>query len=210
MIGIIEYGMGNLGSVQQAARAWGLEFCVLSRPTALDSVSTLILPGVGAFGDGMRYLHERGWADALRDWIARGRPLFGICLGLQLLFETSEEAPGVSGLGVLRGHVRRLRVPPPFKVPHMGWNRVWQVREDPLWQGIPDGTHFYFVHSYLVEPTDPDSVVGRTTYGESFCSAVHAGAVVAVQFHPEKSQRFGLQLFANALRMVGESPSWTR
>ncbi len=203
MIGIIDYGMGNLGSVRNACRFLGIPAEILASPARARDCRALILPGVGAFGDGIAHLRERGWAGTLEAWVADGRPLLGICLGLQLLFEESEESPGARGLGWIQGRVRRFPAAPGLKVPHMGWNRVHQTRPDPVWEGAPDGSHFYFVHSYFAEPADPSVVAGRTNYGVEFCSVVRWRSVFAVQFHPEKSQRVGLRLLGNFARQGG-------
>lgn len=197
MIGIIDYEMGNLGSVLNAFRSLGLPARMLESPAEAPDCRLLVLPGVGAFGDGIRHLRRRGWEPVLRDWIAADRPFLGICLGLQLLFATSEESPDARGLAVLEGDVRRFRVPPPLKVPHMGWNAVRQERPHPLWQGIADGTRFYFVHSYYVEPALPELVAASTHYGIVFSSACARANIFAVQFHPEKSAAAGLKLLEN-------------
>ncbi|MCX7818725.1 MAG: imidazole glycerol phosphate synthase subunit HisH [Kiritimatiellae bacterium] len=204
MIGVIDYDMGNLGSVLNACRALGLSAQVLDGPEGAAACRALVLPGVGAFGDGLRQLRERGWEPVLREWIAADRPFLGICLGLQVLFESSEESPGVPGLGVLAGEVRRFRLPPELKVPHMGWNRVRvEAPGAELFEGIPDGAHMYFVHSYYACPLDATVVAARTDYGVTFCSAVRRGALFAVQFHPEKSQAHGLRLLRNFAAAAG-------
>ncbi len=202
-MGIVDYGMGNLGSVLNACRYLGVSADILEGPERAVACRALILPGVGAFGDGMDELRRRGWVSVLDAWVRDDRPLLGICLGLQLLFDASDESPGVPGLGWIRGNVRRFPERPGLKVPHMGWNRVRQVRADPLWQGVPDGAHFYFVHSYFPVPADPDVVTGRTEYGLEFCSAIRWRNVFAVQFHPEKSHEAGLRLLANFAQSVG-------
>ncbi len=207
MIGVIDYDMGNLGSVLNAFRALGLPARMLDSPAEASDCRLLVLPGVGAFGDGIRHLRRRGWEPALREWIAADRPFLGICLGLQLLFATSEESPSEPGLSVLEGEVRRFRVPPPLKVPHMGWNRVHA--EPPgadVFEGIPAGAHMYFVHSYHACPQEESVVAARTEYGGHFCSAVRRGALVAVQFHPEKSQAHGLRFLRNVAAMAGLEP----
>lgn len=204
MIGIVDYGIGNLGSVANACRFLGLPAATLDRPRGLDRIGALILPGVGAFGDGTAHLEQRGWTDALRDWIAAGRPLLGICLGLQLLLEESEESPGARGLAVVAGRVRRFPAVPGCKVPHMGWNRVWQsAPPDPVFEGIEDGAHFYFVHSFFVVPADPAVVAARAEHGIEFCSAARIGSVFATQFHPEKSHAAGLRLLRNFAAQAG-------
>lgn len=198
MIGIVDYGMGNLGSVANACRFLDLRAEVVADPSELAACRAVILPGVGAFGDCMEHLHQRGFSPVLKAWIAADRPFLGICVGLQALFESSEESPGAAGLGVLRGAVRRFPADPILKVPQMGWNRVRQVRPgDPMFEGVPDASFFYFVHSYYAAPSDPAVLAGTTDYGIEYCSAVRLGAAFAVQFHPEKSQAAGLQMLRN-------------
>lgn len=195
MIGIIDYGMGNLGSVRNACRFLGLDAEVHERPDRLDACRALILPGVGAFGDCRAHLDAHGFTEPLRAWIAADRPLLGICLGMQLLFESSEESPGVAGLGALPGVVRRFRLPPEYKVPQMGWNRVrFRAPACPLFEGGVDESYFYFVHSFYCDPAEPSDVAGTTSYGIDYASVVCRGNVMAVQFHPEKSQAIGLRM----------------
>lgn len=203
-IGIIDYGMGNLGSVLNACRFIGAQAEIVCEPAGLTSCRAVILPGVGAFGDCMTQLVERGFAGPLRDWIAAGRPFLGICLGLQVLFDSSEESPGVAGLGVFPGEVKRFcfaNAPSDgalMKVPQIGWNAVRQTHAgDPIFRGVPSEEYFYFVHSYYVAPRDGTLTAGVTGYGLEYCSAVASGAVAAVQFHPEKSQNAGLQILRN-------------
>jgi imidazole glycerol phosphate synthase glutamine amidotransferase subunit len=203
-IGIIDYGMGNLGSVTNACRFLELPFRVIAKPDELEACGAVILPGVGAFGDCMRHLEEHGFVAPIRDWIAADRPFLGICLGLQVLFEGSEESPDVPGLGVLPGTVHRFQLPPEYKVPHIGWSRVGQQAMDcPLFTGIDDQTYFYFVHSYRADAALP-TTAGVTEYGTSFTSAVWRGRMFAVQFHPEKSQQAGLQMLRNFAALVEE------
>jgi glutamine amidotransferase len=156
-----------------------------------------VLPGVGAFGDAMAELKRRGLIGPIRDAIASGKPFLGICLGLQLLFDVGYEGGQFEGLGILRGKVVRFELPPPFKVPHMGWNRGTFKRCAPHLEGLADGTHFYFVHSYYVVPEDPGVVAIETEYGRPFCAAVWRDNLFATQFHPEKSQADGLRLLKN-------------
>ena len=198
MIGVIDYGMGNLGSVANALAHLGVPARVLEGPGDLDSCGALVLPGVGAFGDCMANLRRRGYVEPLREWLAADRPLLGICLGLQLLAESSEESPGEAGFGLVPAPVVKFAATPDLKVPQIGWNRVVRApgRECPLFRGIPDGTYFYFVHSYYL-PAAPGWEAGRTTHGVEYASAVWRGRVAAVQFHPEKSQQAGLRLLAN-------------
>jgi len=192
---IVDYGMGNLRSVQKGFERVGFRAEISSDPEVIASAGKLVLPGVGAFGDAMEELSKRGLVEPLLEAIGRGVPFLGICLGLQLLFEESEEGGRHTGLGVLRGRVRRF--PESLLVPQIGWNQVHFVRPSPLFSGVPDGAFFYFVHSYYVDPRDPEDVLARTEYGISYTSAVGRGAVFGVQFHPEKSQQVGLRLLAN-------------
>lgn len=204
MIGIIDYGMGNLGSVENACRFLGLEARIVAAPKDLGRCDAVILPGVGAFGDCMAHLLEHGFVEAIRDWIGQGRPFLGICLGLQVLFESSEESPGVQGLGILRGKVKRFALGPEYKVPQIGWNQVRQRRPDcPLFKDVPDGAYFYTVHSYFVAEEDPAIVAGVTEYGMPYTSAVWKDNVIATQFHPEKSHDVGLQMLRNFGQWAG-------
>ncbi len=198
MIGIIDYGMGNLGSVENACRFLDLPARIVTRPDELDTCRGVILPGVGAFGDCLRHLDEHGFARALPGWLAVGRPFLGICVGLQALFESSEESPDVDGLGLLAGTVRRFRPGEGWKVPQMGWNRLSIRAPDcPIFDGIADASFVYFVHSYHAVPADPAVIAATTDYGYSYASAVWRHNIVAVQFHPEKSQAVGLQMLRN-------------
>jgi imidazole glycerol phosphate synthase glutamine amidotransferase subunit len=194
MIGIVDYGAGNLHSVGKALDFLGVEFRVLSDPQAADSAERLILPGVGAFGAAVRCLERGGWMERIREWAAADRPLLGICLGMQLFFESSKESNNYKGLGIMPGTCLRLSAP---KVPQIGWNRVNAVRPHPLLDSISGGAFFYFVHAYYVEPEGDGSVVAETRYGADYPSMVAEGRVVGVQFHPEKSGRDGLKLLRN-------------
>lgn len=211
-IGIIDYGMGNLGSVSNACKFLELDAEIVSTPSQLDSCRAMILPGVGAFGDCMAHLVEHNFVDAIRDWVSAGKPFLGICLGLQALFQSSEESPGVEGLGVFEGTVKRFdggagfsacpeqagKPAPQLKVPQIGWNAVKQVQPDcPMFGKIDDQAYFYFVHSFYVDPADKGVVAGQTSYGIDYCSAVWKDNVFAAQFHPEKSQALGLQMLKN-------------
>jgi glutamine amidotransferase len=197
-IGIIDYGMGNLGSVMNACRFLELDARILTRPEEMAACEAVILPGVGAFGDCLLHITRQGFSDPVREWIEADRPFLGVCVGMQALFEYSEESPGVPGLGVLRGAVRRFPASPGLKIPQMGWNRVRQAGNGRLlFGGIEDGSYFYFVHSYYPEPADASVIAGRTDYTLEYASAVERGNMMAVQFHPEKSQQAGLQLIRN-------------
>ena len=197
MVAIIDYGAGNLFSVHKAFLHLGAEAVITHDAAILEQASHIVLPGVGAFGDCMKHLREHGWVEPVCAWIRADRPFLGICLGLQVLFEGSEESPGVPGLGVLPGLIRRFPDRPGLKVPQIGWNGVRQVRPDlPLFRGISDGAFFYFVHSFRAD-AEGRAVAGCTDFGGDYGSVVWQGRMAAVQFHPEKSQRAGLQLLRN-------------
>jgi glutamine amidotransferase len=197
MIAVIDYQMGNLRSVQKALERVGHEAVVTSDPEDVARADKIVLPGVGAFEDAIAELRRRELVGPIVEAIDRGKPFLGICLGLQLLFDVSYEGGRHEGLGVLPGEVVRFDLPPEFKVPHMGWNQANVVRAAPALAGIPQGAHFYFVHSYYVVPQDPGIVAVTVEYGRPFCAAVWRDNVFATQFHPEKSQRDGLQLLKN-------------
>lgn len=189
---IVDYGMGNLRSVEKAFARLGYTVQITSDPDVISRGEKIIVPGVGAFGDAMRELSKRSLVDPILDAIRDQRPFLGICLGLQVLFDESEEAPNVPGLGVIPGRVKRFQTG--LKVPHIGWNTLHVVRRPPILNGISEGAYVYFVHSYYVEPRD-DSVAATTTdYGISFASMIWRGNLFATQFHPEKSQAIGLQI----------------
>ena len=199
MIGIVDYGMGNLGSVANALAFLGAPARILAGPAEMADCRAVILPGVGAFGDGMANLERAGYVEPLRDWIAADRPLLGICLGLQMLCTGSPESPGTAGLGIIPAAIEKFALPPEWKVPQIGWNRVRRAPgrdECPLLRGIPDGTYFYFVHSFYL-PGAAGWDAGRTDYGIEYTSLVWRGRTVAVQFHPEKSQQAGLRMLKN-------------
>jgi glutamine amidotransferase len=200
---VVDYGAGNLRSVTIALARLGFDPSVTSEPKAVDSADVVVLPGVGAAADTMRNLAQRGLVEPIREYIASGRPFLGICMGLQVLFSLSEEGGEHPCLDILPGRVRRL--PDGLKVPHIGWNRVHQRCQHPIFDGISDGAFFYFVHSYYVHPDDPSVVIGETDYGVTFPALVAKGNIVATQFHPEKSAESGLRLYENFLRMTPAS-----
>ncbi len=194
MITIVDYQMGNLRSVQKAIERAGGEAVVSSDPNEIAAASKLILPGVGAFGDAMMELRRRDLVSPIRDFVASDRPFLGICLGLQLLFDRGFEHGEHEGLGIIAGDVVRFELGREYKVPHMGWNSVTVSHPSPVVNEIPNGTHFYFVHSYYVRPSDPSVVAMQCDYGGPFCAMVQRGNLYATQFHPEKSQADGLKL----------------
>lgn len=200
MIAIIDYGMGNLRSVYRGFLKAGVQVAVVENPDLVDGADGVVLPGVGAFADAMVNLRAAGMVGAIQRAVAAGKPLLGICLGQQLLFEASEEWGHHKGLGIFPGQVRRL--PEGLKVPHMGWNQIEIIRPDPLLAGIPDLSSFYFVHSYAVYPADKDIILTMTEYGIRFASIVGKGKVYGIQFHPEKSSSLGLKILENFGRVV--------
>lgn len=199
MIALVDYGSGNLRSVWKALRYVGAEVRIVRRPEELGAARAAVLPGVGAFDDCLQALQRQELQDALRQFIAEGRPFLGICVGYQALFERSEEFNScAAGLGLFRGRVVRFKERPGLKIPQIGWNRIEILRPDcPLYRGIPSGCHVYFVHSFFPRPESEEIVATRTVYGEPFASSIWAGNVFATQFHPEKSQRVGLRLLRN-------------
>ena len=196
---VVDYGAGNLRSVAKALEHLGATPVVTSDPGALAKAQAVILPGQGACDSAMRALEGLGLVEPVREAIRGGVPFFGVCLGLQLLFDVSEEGD-VECLGILPGRVRRLD--DGLKVPHMGWSSVSLQTEHPVFEGVPQGSYFYFVHSYYPEPEDAGAAAATAAYGRTFCCAVAQGALVATQFHPEKSGRWGLRLYENFLRFV--------
>jgi glutamine amidotransferase len=217
MIVIIDYGMGNLHSVRKALEVCGARVKVSSSPADIKKAQKIVFPGVGAFGAAMKELKRRGLEAPIKEAIAAGKPFLGLCLGLQLLFDKSEEAPGVRGLGILRGEVKKFRasysaqrtsskdkkpVKEKLKIPHMGWNSIVHspksiAHRSKILKDIPDGSYMYFVHSYYVKPKDKKVILTKTGYGLDFASGVHSGNVYALQFHPEKSQELGLRILRN-------------
>jgi imidazole glycerol-phosphate synthase subunit HisH len=194
MITIIDYGMSNIRSVQKAFEHVGHEAIVTSRPEVIDQATQVVLPGVGAFADCMRNLKRKKLIDPILRAIKSKKPFMGICLGFQVLFEESEEFGNHKGLGVFPGKVVPLKPTKKHKVPHMGWNRIRKEKRIPLLADIPEGSYFYFVHSYYVVPKDTDLIVTKTDYGKDFCSSIIKDNLFACQFHPEKSQELGLKV----------------
>ncbi len=198
MIGIVDYDIGNLRSVQKAFQHVGSEAAFVRTPEEIARVDALVLPGVGAFGDCVQSLARSGMWDAVVAWSKSERPFFGICVGFQMLFESSEEAPGEKGLGIFAGRVRKFSGKHGLKIPQIGWNTVKVKQPDaPLLAGVADGDYVYFVHSYYAAPEEASVIALETTYGDTFASAVARGNLLATQFHPEKSQRAGLQMLKN-------------
>ena len=195
MIALVDYGMGNLRSVEKALEYVGLRVLRTSDPEVVKKSRAVVLPGVGAFKDAVYNLKRLGLYDAILLHIESGKPFLGICLGLQLLFERSYEFGEEKGFGVLEGEV--VLLPPTVKIPHIGWNQLWKRRESKVLEGIEDGEFVYFVHSYRVIPKKDDVVLTLTDYGEYFVSSVEYENIFAVQFHPEKSQKVGLKLLKN-------------
>ncbi len=196
MIAILDYGAGNLKSVEKALAYLGEEPLVTRDPSRVASSDKVILPGVGAFGDAMGRLEDCGLCEVMRETVAEGKPFLGICLGLQLLFEESEESPGVPGLGLLKGKIRRIPAGPGRKVPHIGWNSLSLTPGCRLFSGIDEGAYVYFVHSYYLEAAE-DVVAAVTHYGVTIHAAVEKGNLFACQFHPEKSGEVGLRILKN-------------
>ena len=200
MIAIVDYGAGNLRSVTNAITRLGYESKITSNPGEVLNARAVILPGVGAAADTMKSLKKLGLASLICQLIAEGRPFFGVCIGLQILFSGTEEGGGHECLGVIPGRVRRL--PSGLKIPHMGWNQVKQRVSHPVFDGIADEANFYFVHSYYVETNDKSLVVGETDYGIPICSVMARGNLIGTQFHPEKSGEFGLRMYDNFIKLA--------
>jgi glutamine amidotransferase len=204
VIAIVDYGMGNKRSVEKALEHVGARPRITADPAELRAAEALILPGVGAFPEAMRRLRASGLDELVCECARAGVPLLGICLGMQLLFDSSTEHEGETGLGLLAGDVDRLRAP---TLPHIGWSEVEFARESPLVAGLGDAAAFYHVHSFVCRPADPEDVVGRGDYGEPFASIVERDNVMGAQFHPEKSSRDGLALLRNFARLGDRIPA---
>ena len=204
MIALLDYGSGNLRSVEKALRKVGADLLVTTRPESLRDARAIVLPGVGAFDDCISAMQRQELLGAVREFIQTGKPFLGICVGYQALFEKSEEFNScAAGLGIFGGKVVRFTERPGLKIPQIGWNQLEITRPDcPLYNGIPDGSHVYFVHSFYPQPTDPSIVATRTDYGDPFASSVWRDNVFATQFHPEKSQTVGLRLLKNFVALA--------
>lgn len=197
MISIIDYQMGNLRSVQKGFEKVGHAAAIVSKPNELAKAEKIVLPGVGAFRDAIHELQSRDLVEPIKEAIEAGKPVLGICLGLQLLFDVSYEDGEYAGLGVIPGKVTRFELPTEFKVPHMGWNQARFIHRAPVFDGIDENAYFYFVHSYHVVPDDHDVVAIEAEYHRPFCAAIWRDNLFATQFHPEKSQTVGLRVLKN-------------
>lgn len=205
MIAIIDYGMGNIHSVQKAIASMPAKIIITDNPKYIESCTKLVLPGVGAFADAVLELEKKGLTSAIIDHIKQKKPFLGICLGMQLLFESSQESNAVKGLGILKGTVKRFKDINGLKVPHMGWNQLKKVTshqtpvtsECPLWKDIPDDAYVYFCHSYYPEPQDQQVIAATCDYGIDFTCVIWQTHIFGVQFHPEKSQEVGLKILKN-------------
>ena len=201
MIAIIDYDAGNIRSVEKALTALGEQPVVTRDKENILAADKLILPGVGAFGGAMERLHQYGLVEVIREAVKKGTPLLGICLGLQLLFERSDESDGVEGLGILKGEILKIPDSPGLKIPHMGWNSLEIKPGTRLIAGIPNGSYVYFVHSYYLKAEDTEIVAATTEYSTHIHAAVEQGNVFACQFHPEKSSEVGLQILKNFISL---------
>ncbi|HAP93758.1 MAG TPA: imidazole glycerol phosphate synthase subunit HisH [Desulfotomaculum sp.] len=208
MIAIVDYGMGNLRSVVRGFEKAGWDVTIVKDAQALSAAAGVVLPGVGAFARAVENLKRARLVEPILQAISAGKPFLGICLGMQLLFETSEEWGLTAGLGVLPGRVRRL--PDSLKVPHMGWNQVFFRKKCPLMRGVEEGSHFYFVHSYYVETQQEDLISGVTEYGINFTSVAEKENVFGIQFHPEKSSALGLRILQNFGGLVAKNDNYPR
>lgn len=202
MIALIDYGMGNIRSVSKAIEAVGGEVTITQSPEEIKKAKAIVLPGVGAFRDCMENLDKLGLLSAVKEEILKGKPYLGICLGMQILFTESEEFGICNGLDIFKGRVVRFNLSKEYKIPHMGWNTVKFSKKDKFLDDIPDKSFFYFVHSYYVIPEDKKIIAGVTDYGIDFTSMVIYENIFATQFHPEKSQKTGLKLLKNFVRLL--------
>lgn len=205
-VALIDYGMGNLMSVSKALEFVGADVRIVEKPADAEGASGVVLPGVGAFGDGMEHLNSSGMVPFIRKTAASGLPFLGICLGMQMLLDSSEEAPGVPGLSIFSGKVVRF---PDLgeKIPQIGWNSIIPDENNPFLKGIPKDSFFYFVHSYYAKPDDPSCIAARCTYMVEFAAAVGRGNIFASQFHPEKSQDCGLTILRNFVNICAKGSS---
>ena len=201
MIAIIDYDAGNIKSVEKAMLLLGQEVKITRDKEEILGADKVILPGVGAFGDAMRKLHQYGLVDVIKEVVKKGTPFIGICLGLQLLFESSDETPGVEGLGILKGKILRIPDAEGLKIPHMGWNSLKFPREGRLFKGLPEDLYVYFVHSYYLAAEDESIVTATTEYSTLIHASVEQGNVFACQFHPEKSSDVGIQILKNFVEL---------
>ena len=205
MIGVINYGAGNLKSVCNSLSAMNAKAKLVKSPEDLCEVTSIIFPGVGSFGDSAHHLGEQKLSAPLKNWITDDRPFLGICIGFQMLFEASDESPEAMGLGIFPGKVVRFHQNQSFKIPHMGWNKIIKKQKsDPIWEGLEEDPYFYFVHSFYPKPDDSKIIASTTPYGCEFTSSVRRGNLFATQFHPEKSQGAGLRLIRNFLSLNSE------
>ena len=203
MVAIIDYDAGNIKSVEKAVNALGYEVVVTRDRSSILNAEHVILPGVGAFGDATKKLHSYGLVEVIREVAANRTPFLGICLGLQLMFESSEEAPGVEGLSLLKGRIVRLPDTEDLKIPHIGWNSLKYPNSGRLFAGIPEDSYVYFVHSYYLQAGEPEIVKATTEYGALVHASVEKENVFACQFHPEKSSEVGMKILENFLKMEG-------
>ena len=201
MIAIIDYGAGNLQSVKKAFDFIGAESVITDNPEIINACDRILLPGVGSFGDAMDSMHKSGLVETVKQNALSGKPFLGICLGLQLLFEESEESPGVKGLGIFKGKIKKFSPDMGLKIPHIGWNSLEIKQKDTLFKNVPENSYVYFVHSYYLHAEDENDIAAITNYGIDFHSAVGKNNVFATQFHPEKSGDVGLQILKNFASM---------
>jgi len=204
MVAIIDYDAGNIKSVEKAIQFLGKDVVITRDPDVILNASHVILPGVGAFGDAMEKLQSYNLISVIEEVVKRKIPFLGICLGLQLLFEKSEESPGVSGLGILKGEIKRIPAEEGLKIPHIGWNSLTFPKQSRLFQGIKEESYVYFVHSYYLKARQPEIVAAITEYGTKIHASVESGNVFACQFHPEKSSSVGLKILENFLKITRE------
>ena len=203
MVAIIDYDAGNIKSVEKAIMALGEDVTVTREPDVILAADHVILPGVGAFGDAMEKLHRYALVDVIRNVVKKGTPFLGICLGLQLLFNSSDENPGIDGLGILSGRIVRIPEQEDLKVPHIGWNSLRYPNQGRLFQDVPEDSYVYFVHSYYLEAEEPQIITAVTEYGTVIHASVEKDNVFACQFHPEKSSGVGMKILKNFLNISG-------